>query len=96
MLAQHGRADSGSHHQSPEDRREKNRVAQRRFRERQRNTVTTLQAEIEAKEAEATRMAAQMRTLEQTNQVRHYQEKFITAFLFGFNPVALFLADAHP
>ena len=51
-------------------RREKNRVAQQRFRERQKSTVATLQAELDEKDAATERMMGQMRVLEQTNIVR--------------------------
>ncbi|GAX80133.1 hypothetical protein CEUSTIGMA_g7571.t1 [Chlamydomonas eustigma] len=56
---------SGKGH--PTDRKEKNRIAQRRFRERQKMTVSSLQGELDAKEAILHRMHAQMRVLEQTN-----------------------------
>ena len=56
-----------------EKRREKNRVAQRRFRERQKSTVASLQAELEEKDGETERLMAQVRVLEQTNMVRTIQ-----------------------
>lgn len=51
-------------------RREKNRIAQRRFRERQKTTVAMLQTELDGKEVELQRMHTQLRNLEQANQVR--------------------------
>ena len=46
-----------------------NRVAQRKFRERQKSTVASLQIELDEKDAVVQRMSAQLRVLEQTNTV---------------------------
>ena len=56
-------------------RREKNRVAQRRFRERQRSTVASLQIELDEKEHENEHLMMQMRVLEQTNAVSTIGQK---------------------
>lgn len=56
-------------------RREKNRVAQRRFRERQRSTVASLQIELDEKENENESLMMQMRVLEQTNVVSDVKQK---------------------
>ena len=63
-----------------EKRREKNRVAQRRFRERQKMTVASLQAELEEKDAAAERMLTQIRVLEQTNIVSSGIEARLSSF----------------
>ncbi len=54
----------------PDRRREKNRIAQRRFRERQKTTVAVLQSELDAKEAEMQKVLSHLRVLDQTNKVR--------------------------
>ena len=52
-----------------EMRREKNRAAQRRFRERQKMTMASLEAELEEKDATAEGLLKQIRILEQNNIV---------------------------
>ena len=57
----------------PARRREMNRVAQRKFRERQKSTVASLQIELDERDAVVQRMSAQLRALEQTNIVSMHE-----------------------
>ena len=50
-----------------------NRVAQRKFRERQKSTVASLQIELDERDAVVQRMSAQLRALEQTNIVSMHE-----------------------
>jgi len=76
---------NGPHHdrelRPTDSRREKNRIAQRRFRERQKTAVTVLQAELDAKDLQMHNMLIQLRVLEQSNRalsakVLQYEEVF--------------------
>lgn len=66
---------------SCEKKREKNRIAQRKHRERQRSTVVSMQLELEALEADSRQMLNKLRTLSQANQaltfkLRQYEEAY--------------------
>ncbi len=66
-------------------RREKNRIAQRRFRERQKSTVSMLQTELDQKFVEMQRMRAQIIALEQTVQVSCTARSNSLSFLLNFS-----------
>mmetsp|Transcript_10507 Transcript_10507/g.31549 ORF Transcript_10507/g.31549 Transcript_10507/m.31549 type:complete len:317 (-) Transcript_10507:596-1546(-) len=54
---------------APHRRREKNRIAQRRFRERQKMTVAMLQTEVDGKQEEIDALHSQMMNMDHTNRM---------------------------